>query len=119
MNKTIKISCLFFLFIGCKSSHLVNISPGEYYSNGKDYSYNLILRNDNSFVLQLKYQDTNPKCEGTWKRINKMKIDLKCEEETSIGEMLSNGYMNIREHELIVISKRKLKFNGVILKKKK
>lgn len=118
MKPIIKISYIVIFLISCKTLHTNDSIQGEYYSKGKDYEYNLILQTDNHFVLHIKYQDANPKCEGNWKLNGDKTIYLKCVATNDVSEMLSNGYMNEREHNIEIISKRKLKFKGVILKRK-
>lgn len=106
------------LFVCCKTLQTDNRLSGEYHDKGKDYEYNLTLRADNSFELQLNYQDARPRCEGNWKIIGNKTINLQCEEVSDVTETLSNGYMNEREHDLEIVSVKKLKFKGVTLIKK-
>lgn len=119
MKIVAQILCISFLLVCCKTLQTDNNLLGEYYSKGKDYEYSLMLRGNNSFELQLKYQDANPKCVGGWKLTGDKVINLQCEEVGDITETLSNGYMKEREHNLEIMNSKKLKFKGVILMKRK
>jgi len=118
MKIVAQIFCISFLFFCCKTLQKDSNLLGEYYSKGKDYEYNLTLRDDNRFELQLKYQDANPRCEGIWKWTGDKTINLQCDEVSDVTETLSSGYMNEREHDLEIESGKKLKFKGVVLTKK-
>lgn len=94
---------------------------GEYYktqASGKalSISYDLTLNSDNTFSLSMKMQDANPKCNGRWE-IKDNYIYLKCEESEDIVEILSSGHMKEKDHKLEVMSRNKIKFKDVILKK--
>lgn len=119
MKKVIQIFYISIIFLCCKTIQTDNILYGEYYKKGKDYEYRLILQNDKSFELEIKYQDINPKCIGNWKFVEENIIFLQCKETSEITESLSSSYMYEREYNLDVISKKKLKFKGVILTKVK
>lgn len=119
MKIVIQLFCITFTFVCCKTIKTDNTLFGEYYSKGKDYEYKLRLRDNNVFDLHIKYQDANPQCEGVWKLMGNRVINLQCGEVSDITETLSNGYMNEREHNLEIMSNRKLKFKGVTLIKRK
>ena len=119
MKIVTQIFCISFLFICCKTLQTDNNLLGEYFSKGKDYEYILMLQGDYSFELQLKYQDASPKCTGSWKLVGDKLISLQCKEFSDITETLTNGYMSEREHNLEIINSNRLKFKGVILRKRK
>ncbi len=120
MKILIQTLYILFFFTGCRTLPMDNNFYGEYYNKGKDYEYRLILQQDpNTFKLELKYQDTNPKCIGRWKLEGEKIIHLQCEEVSELSKILSNGYMNERDYKLEIISNKKLKFKKVVLTKVK
>ena len=122
--RTLILSMLVFC-IGC--STYKNVSDdnliGNFYGlakgqiQGSNTQYNLELKEDNVFILNINGHDFNPKCEGIWKRRADTLI-LKCSDNEGIAEKLSNGYMNQREFVIKVNNKNKLKLDNVTLKRK-
>ena len=53
------------------------------------------------------------------KIINNEYILLKCNEVVDVNETLTNAYMSTRENKITIVSKNKLKYNNVVLKRKK
>ena len=86
---------------------------------GKDFEHNLLLKTDSTFVLQRKYIDTNPKCEGIWFYKSPNTILLKCTDNEELIEKLSTGYMSQRDNTIVIVTKNKLKLENVVLKRKK
>ncbi|ALM08803.1 hypothetical protein SB49_14060 [Sediminicola sp. YIK13] len=101
----------------CKALKNEQSIYGEYYKKGKDFEYSLSLNADSTFSLKTKYQDANPMCTGQWQKMNSSEIQLKCDVTKDPTEMLSSGYMNEREHKIEFISRDKIKFKNVILKR--
>lgn len=72
---------------------------------------------DSTFVLTKKYFEVNSSCTGKWLQKGDT-IFLKCNEEKDIAILLSSGYMNKREYEVVIKTRNKLKLNNVVLKRK-
>lgn len=96
---------------------------GTFYKLNKDKhfssSYTLVLNPDNTFQFIIRVQDGNPQCNGHWEIINNEYILLKCNEVVDVKETLTNAYMSTRENKVTIVSKNKLKYNNVVLKRKK
>jgi hypothetical protein len=82
-------------------------------------SYTLELKPDGTFTFIIKVKDGQPQCSGMWEIVGNEFIFLKCNEITDIIETLTNAYMSKREHKVEIINKNKLKYNDVVLKRKK
>lgn len=123
-KKLIYIVIMMIPLLSCKAQKVEQESIyGTFYKLDKDKhfssSYTLILNEDGSFKLLEKHKDGNPQCNGSWEIVNKEYILLKCGEVADAMETLTNAYMSKREHKVEIISKNKLKYNDVILKRKK
>jgi hypothetical protein len=96
---------------------------GVYYKLFKDRylssSYSLELHSDGSFNLKETHQDGRPQCNGKWKLEDGKFVVLKCDEVKDLTEALANGYMNKREHKLLIINKNKLQYSDDIVLKRK
>lgn len=111
------------LFLSCKSLMVEqDVIYGTFYKldKGKDFSssYTLELNQDGSFVFEIKLHMANPQCKGKWRMVDN-EIFLECEEITDPTKMISGAYMNKREHTLLIVNKNKLKYDDVVLKRKK
>jgi len=96
---------------------------GQYYKlqtsrNTLSVSYDLILKKDNSFSLSIRMQDANPMCNGKWELKDNRYIYLECDDVKGVAEMLSSGSMTDKNYKLEVLSKNKIRFKDVILKRK-
>lgn len=89
---------------------------GHYYKKGKDYQYDLTLGNDSSFTFTKKYFEVNSTCMGKWVRVSKDTILLKCG-TADLAEQLQSGYMIEREKNVIILSRKKIMIDKVILKR--
>ena len=96
---------------------------GKFYKLEKDkdfsISYTIELQPDSTFKLFIKIFEGGSQCEGKWKFIGEKLIALKCNEDNNPYEFLTNRYMSQKEHTVQVINKNQIKFNDVILKRKK
>lgn len=114
---------MILMILSCKAQEIDREAIyGTFYGLDRDKnfstSYTVELRQDSSFKLAIKVQDANPQCEGKWKIVGN-EVLLECDEITDPTKMLSSGYMNKREHKLLIVNKDKLKYDGVVLKRKK
>lgn len=124
MKAVIYISIVLLSLSSCKAQEIGQTAIcGTFYKlqKGKDFnvSYTLELNKDSTFLLLLNTAGGNPQCEGRWEITDSDFILLKCNELTDVTEALTNGYMNQREHKMQIISKNKIKYKDVILKRKK
>ncbi len=111
-------------FISCKAQKVGSeLLCGTFYKLEKkkhfSTSYKLELNSDRTFVFIIKVQDGQPKCNGKWEIIDNEFIVLKCNEITDVAETLTNAYMSKREHKLTIINKNKIKYNDIVLKRRK
>lgn len=116
--RNILILIIALTFLNCKSLKNDQEIYGDFYKKGRDFEYSLTLKKDNTFSLSMRYQDANPTCIGKWKKSDDFVISLYCDDVEDTTEMLSSGYMNEKEHKVQIISKNKLKFKNVLLKRK-
>lgn len=124
MKAIIYISVVLMSFLSCNAQQIEKETIcGTFYKlqKGKDFnvSYTLELNTDSTFLLRLNTAGGKPQCEGKWKIVNSKSIFLKCNEIGDITETLTNGYMSQREHKMKIISKNKIKYKDVVLKRKK
>ena len=87
----------------------------------KDFntSYTLELNTDSTFKLYINLFEGSSQCIGKWKILDSIFIMLKCNEDTNPYEMLSSGYMSQKEYKLQIISKNRIRYKDVVLKRKK
>ncbi|MFC4818028.1 hypothetical protein [Flavobacterium sp. GCM10023249] len=115
------VFCFIFvsiLFVSCKVANVTKDSMiGIYTATGKDYSYQLSLKNNNEFVLKFKSMETKSGCEGKWEFKNSDLIILDCNEPKDVAETLQGGYMSNRHMEVKIKCKDKIILNNVVLKK--
>jgi len=107
---------LIIVFASCKSVAISQNIEGQFFKVGKDYQYSLVLNKDSSFSLTQKYFEVNSSCKGKWQYLSADTILLKCNEE-DLSAKLQSGYMSEREKKVFVVSKKKLKLGGIVLKK--
>ena len=124
MKATIYLSVMLMSLLSCKAQQIEQSEIyGRFYKlqKGKDFNiaYTLELKSDSTFFLHLNTAGGNPQCEGKWKIADNNFIFLKCNEITDVTETLTNGYMSQREHNLNIISKNKIKYKNVVLKRTK
>jgi hypothetical protein len=117
MKKRIITILAVVLFISCKSVHELQSIQGEYYKQGNDYQYDLVLNRDSSFILSQKYFEVNSTCQGKWIYFSKDTLLLQCNPE-NVSAQLQSGYMSEREKKVIVVSRNKLQLGKTILKRK-
>jgi len=109
--------------LSCKAQSLVQKAIyGTFYKLDKDKhfsaSYTLKLNSDSTFSFLIKVQDGQPQCNGTWELLEDGFILLKCGEVADVTETLTNAYMSKREHKILIMSKNKLKYNDIVLKRR-
>lgn len=120
----IYIAVMLISSLSCKAQKVEQEAIlGTFYKldKGKHFStsYTLMLKSDSTFAFIIKVKDGQPQCDGIWEIVDDKFILLKCGEITDVTETLTNGYMSKREHEIIIINKNKLRYNDVVLKRKK
>ena len=124
MKKTlVNMIVMMAILFSCKAQKIDPISIyGTFYKWDKDKyfskSYTLELNQDGSFKLKINQLDANPQCQGKWGIVDN-EILLECEEGKNPYEMLSSGYLSEREHRFQILSKNKLKYKDIVLKRKK
>ena len=91
--------------------------PGEYEKETNTYKYSLTVNLDSTFTLKRESYHSLSGCSGKWK-VNGDTLLLQCDEEP-IASQLSSGYMTNRTPELIVLGNGRLRYNEVVLKRKK
>ena len=79
--------------------------------------YALELKQDGTFSFNIKFDMTSPQCAGEWITVGEKFILLKCDDSDNAYEAISGGYMNEREHKLEILSKNRLKYKDVVLKR--
>ena len=96
---------------------------GTFYKlkKGEDFNiaYTLKLRANNTFELLISTIDGKPQCEGKWKMINDRFILLECNNDDNPYETISNTYMSQKEHKIQILGKNRLKYEDVVLRRKK
>lgn len=108
-----------FFFTGCASSQKSFKIEGNYYLQGKGYSYELVINSsDSTFELTERHLETKAKCNGKWTILLKDSIRLNCFPDTNIVNQMSTGYMWERERSIVVLNSKKLLLDGFKLKKK-
>ena len=113
MKKLIFI--IFITILSCKSNFQQDNYFGTFSNYGKDFKYNLELKKEGIFNLEMTDLSSTKRCKGNWKFISNDSIQLTCSEESTTS-MLSSAYMVNRVQKIKVLSKRKVKLNNVILK---
>ena len=113
------ISSIVFLFSCFVTKKIKDIDLcGSFYAIAKGHyntsvQYNLNLQ-PNGFSLNVKGQDYNLECTGSWLKKGDT-LFLKCKEEKDIGILLSNGYMQQRDRTIKILTRNKLELDKVIL----
>jgi hypothetical protein len=79
--------------------------------------YTLELKSDGTFSFDRRVHLGGSRCDGKW-RVTDNKVLLECSEVTDPMETLTRGGMN-GVQELQMISKSKLKYKDVVLRRKK
>lgn len=116
MRNLIIYFILLNILFSCNSIKNIGFK-GIYEKHGPDYIYSLKLNSDNNtFLLSKKYYEVNSSCQGSWE-IREDTITLKCFKE-ELPAQITSGYMSKRKFEVLVLNRKKLKLNGVILQKK-
>jgi hypothetical protein len=114
------IKYLLFLLVifhySCVSTRELYDISGVFIKEGKDFRDILRLKNDNTFILEEHSFDVHKKCQGKATIIKPNKILLRCNDE-AFPAALGNSYMQDREREVIVLSKKKIKLGNVVLKR--
>lgn len=124
MKKVLIYSIAMILFLPCKAQKIDRETiQGTFYRRNKDRdfssSYTLELHSDGSFLLIEKLFEANPQCKGKWELEDNKFIVLKCNDVNDVVETVTNGYMNKREQKLLIISRNKIRYNDVILKRRR
>lgn len=84
-----------------------------------DIAYTLELKPDKSFKLIVNSAGGTPQCEGKWRIKDDEIIVLECYKDESPIETITNAYMSQKTHEVKVINKNRLKYNDVVLRRKR
>lgn len=118
MRRIVIYITIVLTMLSCKAQYIGQSTiNGEFYKLFKDkdfpYAYSLQLNDDSTFKLTVRRET----CQGKWELKNGS-ILLKCSEEP-VDRQISSGYMFKRKHKIEVISTKRLKFNDVILRRKK
>lgn len=96
---------------------------GTFYKlkKGNDFNiaYTLELRSDNTFKLLVSTAGGKPQCEGKWKIVDNEFILLECNKDENLYETISNTYMSQKNHKVQVLGKNRLKYNDVVLRRKR
>ncbi len=125
MMKTLTYTCMLVLtLISCKVQKVEKVPiNGTFYKleKGTDFkiSYTLELRVDSTFKLLFNAPGGKPHCEGKWELKDNEIIILECFKDGDPYETITNTYMSQKTHEVKVLSKNRLKYNDVILRRKK
>lgn len=118
------ISIILISLLSCKVQKVDQVTMcGTFYKlhKGNDFntSYTLQLNTDNTFLLLLNTAGGKPQCKGKWEIVDSIYIILKCDKVSDVTETLTNGYMKQREYKMQIISQNKIRYNEVVLKRKK
>lgn len=117
MRKLILTLLSILILLSCRSVRISQDLTGEYFKQGKDYSYNLTINRDSSFTFVKKYFEVNSRCHGRWLYLSKDTLLLRCDKEEFPAQLLG-GYMSEREKRVFLLGKNKLKLGKTILKRK-
>ncbi|WP_294250471.1 hypothetical protein [uncultured Chryseobacterium sp.] len=126
MIKIIGYFILCISFVSCASAKQIseNNIIGVFYNkksstrNTLGYEYTLKIERENRFSLFQRFQDASPRCDG-YRELKDGVLLLKCTDNESAIDKLSNAYMNQRDFKIKVINKNKLELsNRIILKRK-
>jgi hypothetical protein len=96
---------------------------GTFYkkTHGRCYrtSYELEIRKDGTFVFNQESRGANPKYYGKWRIVGGNHLMLKCKEDTTKFDPSSFIHMNLKKWNIKILSKNKLKFDHIVLKRNK
>lgn len=91
---------------------------GKYKLSKKDSQTTITIMDNGNFLFEQKNLDVSRNCMGKWKSISKDKIVLECDDQSKdVEKVLSSGYMDPLNEEVILISKRKIKMGNLVLKR--
>ena len=79
--------------------------------------YILILNSDRTFIYEERLFEANPKCSGKWRTKDFPFVILECDEEESIANILSNGYMNKRQFKIEILSRNLILYGEILIRK--
>ncbi len=123
MRKAIIYIVIFVSILSCNAQKVGHKTMcGTFYrlQKGKDFntSYRVKLKTDSTFFLIVGTAAGKPQCQGKWKIVDNEFIYLRCAEMRDVAEALTSGYMSQREHKLRILSKNKIKYKDVVLKRR-
>ena len=105
---------LFFFLTSFENSY--SQLPGTYKAKGKDFKYSLTLNSDSSFILTKAFFEGEARCQGKWLQLSKGSILLRCSEST-LSEKLQSDYIAQREIPVIILNRKELKIDKVVMLK--
>lgn len=88
---------------------------GTFVKKSKDYNYTLNINNDSTFSLITQSIYARSGCTGKWE-LKKDTLILKCSEEPFPAQ-ISSGYMNDREKRIRVLSRNKIKYQQIVMRR--
>ena len=123
MKKAIIVAVVFMSLSSCYTQKVgLETISGTFYrlqkGNYFNTSYMIELKSDSTFSLIIGTAAGEPQCNGKWKIIDNEFIFLECYKMTDISEALTSGYMSQRKHKVQIISKNKIKYKDIVLKRK-
>lgn len=124
MGRNVIYLILILLLLSCSLRKFEKESVyGTFYkkNHGRCYriSYELEIRKDGTFVFNEESRGVNPKYYGKWKIVGGNHIMLKCTEDTTKFDPSSFIHVNLKKWRIKILSKNKLKFDNIVLKRNK
>lgn len=112
------VSCV--LIISCKTpkTSIVQQVQGHFHKSGKDFEINLVINSDKTFSLEESYGKASVGCDGKIIMDKESLMLIKCDSIKEKEELIATGYMKQREHKIKIISRNKIKYKDIILRKK-
>jgi len=118
LKKYLTLFVAFFLFAFKSTAQNMAALAGYYVKEGKDYKWGLLLNGDSTFVLRFQGFEVDSWCRGVCQYKSNSAYLLRCKVSTEPFEELGSGYMQVKEHEVKILNKKKVSMDGIVLKKR-
>ncbi|MDA8693020.1 hypothetical protein N9L92_03080 [Saprospiraceae bacterium] len=116
----IKIICLLTSILILNSCSPIAYShiPGEYKTSSKDSKTTITFMESGNFTFIQNNIGVIRTCTGKWELVTARKLKLKCDDQSDdLEKVLSSGYMESLNVEVLLIRKRKIKIGNLVLKR--
>jgi hypothetical protein len=106
------ITCL----LSCRAIPYLNRIEGVYEKTGVNFSYEIQLNPDNSFIFRETHFGIRSICKGVWSDLGNRWIELNCFPESVLNQ-LSRGYINKRSRKIKILAQNKIQMESLKLNK--